>query len=393
MLRTAGLFILYIISILWPWAGFASMFWGVEMIMLSAVYLAIGFQKGWLYRGARVAKPETILFYLFVISALLSTILTSDAALDESYLVLKSAGYFLITLTIAGMNVTNGEAKSIIQLFLCSLIAVLALSLASYTGIHIVGGKFSSEYIFDSAGLKGPYQSRTIMSKYISLGLPVVVLAGMTRRVTARIFWLAGTIIVFIASVLTLSRGLYVAVFIVLATLIIPYSSRWSENHSALLSGLVGLCAVAVFIFRSEVSVTVADRLLGTLTVGSDAGGLMTRYRIFKSTLQDLPSHIFGFGFTRVTVHSLDRAFNPHNLLLVMIRGAGVVGVACYLLIVVRSLCGLFRFHFASPQFFLAASLMSWITYGFTHATMNMLMSWVFLGLLISPTIKTKGYT
>jgi hypothetical protein len=71
MLRTAELSILYIISLLWLWSEFISVFWGLEMIVLSAMYLAIGLQKGWLYRGARVAKPEAILFYLFVISSLL----------------------------------------------------------------------------------------------------------------------------------------------------------------------------------------------------------------------------------------------------------------------------------------------------------------------------------
>ena len=392
MIRKAAIVTLSMLMAVWAVGEYAEYITGYGEQLLGLLFLSISLYKGWLLVGAKKARYESFLLFLFIFSFLAGTIATNTNKVKSVQVCARLTVYFLIVVGIAGMKIDTDEAYKVVKTFLVSLSVVCAVSLLSY--FRVYDPSISSDLIYQKSnltGIKGPFASRTVISRYITLSLPVLFLFGR-KKISDRYLTLIMCIVLYSTSVLTHSRGTYICLgFVVCAYLYIEIRHKKRIQNTTISYVIFAVTtSILLLVFaRANALQNVIRRIwqLDPLSVvESDAD--MLRVVALRKTIEDLITAPFGLGSTGIMSESAGIQRNPHNTFTSMVRSAGVVGALTFVGVILSAFFRYKQSEKSEINLFLVFSVFSAFLYGMTHGNLNNLGLWVFYGSLISISLK-----
>jgi len=389
MIRKAAVLTLITLVAVWAIGGYAKYVTTYVEQLLGGLFLSIALYKGWLFMGAKKAKYESFLLFLFIFSFLAGTVAANANKIKSIQVSVRLASYSFIFVSMVGMKISTREAYKIVKTFLLSLSAICVVSLLSY--FQIYESYITNGLIYEKSnlvGIKGPFVSRTAISRYLSLSLPVIFLVG-SRKKSNRYLMIASSITLYVSSVLTHSRGVYLCLAYILIVYLYKNIRTKKTNRKVVYTRYIPFtlaASVLVFAFLGDDKMQDVLRRIRMINPEHIAGQNADMFRLvaLRKTLEDLVTAPFGLGSTGVYSEQKGIMRNPHNTLTVMVRSAGIMGALTFAGVMISALFRYKRSKKTAVQLFLVTSVFSALIYGMTHGNLNNLGFWLFYGILVS---------
>ncbi|MCS4098003.1 hypothetical protein [Salinibacter ruber] len=370
-------------AVLWP-INVISPHLGYLTDALVLTILILSLYTGSLLKGATKNSTVSSLFVIIVGFITLSYLFVDGKKFADLAEVVRLAGYFVSCIAISGVKIQSSQSKYIIGAFIFSVTTVALVSVGLYTGLFgdsIFHFEVSRGRGFN-AGLSAIYNTRSLFASRLCLVTPVVVFL-LHKGLGNRVLIVLTSIIIYTASLLTLSRGLYVTMF--LATVYTIYLSP-SRVVILVMYTAVGCVVILSFLYFDTAIMDAFYSRVNELapSVLASGHGAMLRLEALVVSFENALTNVVGQGFTRLSIPSRSDPVNPHNVLASITNAGGIVAGTSFIVLVwlVVRKYGLLKKSLMGEFCFL--SFMSFIVYGLTHNNINTLFAWILLGIMLS---------
>ena len=329
-----------------------------------------------------------VFFLLFLFFAWLGGFTISDQNTNSQIMILF--GYATVTYCVFSLKLGEKEVGNIINILIFSLIMVASLSLINYfyfSSLLFVNDISTTWYSGDERiNLQGPYHSRSSFSSYIIIGYSLVLgklLFSNNKKEIA--FLLFGLILILWSSILTHSRSLLIAEFIVFLYYLFffwTFSDKKNTKEKLYIGLAILILSIIVIMFLEQPRNTItylynALNLQNIISSDSD----MLRIKIIISSFDELKNNIFGVGFSRINIEGWKYATNPHNNIVSLIRAGGVFGSICIVAFFYPIITMLIK-PVSRKALLISSVILGWAIIGMAHVNLSHLIIWVLFGLL-----------
>ncbi len=237
----------------------------------------------------------------------------------------------------------NEDARTFLKALVAAICIANVMTLADVVGILHISMSVGEEGI-EQGRVYGFFGHANSTGTLIACMLPAMIALAATGRRLTRMLWYGGAFASAIVLIMTVSRGAFVAAFA--AAVCGGYLCRRYVRPGRLVAwgiavvALVVLVGVVASIVYPQTAAVLSERLIGqssTVSVGEFTSGRSSIWATTLESMMDAPlSLITGFGWN--AYESMPFTLSTHNYYLDLWFDLGIVGVACFVLIVRRTM-------------------------------------------------------